>query len=333
MYRINQKLIAINLLFGSACNLRCPYCLQGDEANNKKGDPQVFLQQFEEFVKKNQIESIGSIHYWGGEPLLYMSTIKEVYLGLDRLFPNIVKHRITTNGTLIDDAYVEFVNAHSNIVTVVSLHDANISDAQWRRIAKIHRLCLSGLAYHGCNLPSKYLKRWEEIYVCTGRAIPFGIYGAHATDGCNESLWLNREDIDAYFHELRNLIYPLANLGHLYCKQVISNLVFEIESRSKINAEAKCFNDKILSIDLFGNRYFCHHDGSVGNRAENIFTNTFYLQKQQAELTRPECADCEAFPVCKGGCIMSNQKDLECYWEKSKWKFYDEIKEGLRRAV
>lgn len=333
MYRIDQKLIAINLLFGSACNLHCPYCLQGNDANNKKGDPKTFLRQFKAFVNKNKIESIGSVHYWGGEPMLYISQIKAVYFGLDKLFPDIKKHRITTNGTLIDDAYVEFANAHSNIVTVVSMHDSNISDAQWRRIAKIHRLCASGLAYHGCNLPSAYMKRWEEIRECTGRAIPFGIYGAHATDGCAESLWLKREDIDAYFHEMRNLIYPLANLEHSFCRQVISNFVFEQESRMKIKAKTKCFNEKILSIDLFGNRYFCHHNGSADNRAENIFTNTFFLQKQEQDLMKPECIDCEAFPVCKGGCIMSNQRDLECYWEKSKWKFYDEIKEGLRGAV
>ena len=333
MHRINQKLIGINLILGSACNLRCPYCLQGEEANNKKVDPQVFLRHFEEFAKKNQIESIGSVHYWGGEPLLYMRTIKEIYAGLNRLFPHIGMHRITTNGTLIDDAYVEFVNARPNIFTVVSLHDAEISDEQWRLIAKIQHLSLSGLAYHEKPLPSAYLKRWENIYACTGREIPFGIFGAHATEGCNENLWLTKEDIDAYFHVMRTVIYPLANFGHLYCERIISNLVYEVESKIKVNVEAKCFNDKILSIDLFGNRYFCHHDGSKNNRTQNIFTNTFYLQRPKADLIKPECVDCEAFSSCKGGCIMSKQRDLDCYWEKSKWKFYNEIKEGLRRAV
>ena len=333
MHSVNQELVSINIIFGGACNLKCPYCLQSPEMNNKKGDPKFFLENFKKFVEKKKIKSVKSIHYWGGEPLLYWKNIRDVYLGMTEIFPDCKIHRMTTNGTLVDDAYVDFCNEHKNIVNVVSLHDSNMSDEQWTRLGRLNRLCLSGLVHHLKRSPYDYMGIWERIYGLTGRELPIGLYQTHATDGCASEYWLTKEDVDFYFEEMLGAVLPMANMGHKFSQKLIANIKFECDGRKTSKIPTKCFNDRILSIDLLGNQFYCHHNNIDSNRVQNIFNGTIYLSTKINQFCSDECDSCEAFTICKGGCFMSNKHDVECYWEKAKWNFYKTLEERLKNAI
>lgn len=325
MYCCDQELIALNLILGGACNLRCPYCLQDENVNNRKGNPEEFLLKFKEFVHRNKIRKIKGVHYWGGEPLLYWRSIKTVLLGLDRLGVDVDLHRITSNGTLIDDDYIEFVNQNPKILTVISLHDALITNEQWKKIGRIKRVCLSGLVHHLKSRPGDYLHIWEKIREITGREMPIGLYPAHATDGCNSRYWLTKHDIAQYFEDFRDLICPLMSFGHPYCRALVSGFMFEMNARQNSVMDSKCFNAKVLSIDLFGNRFTCHHNNIESNKVSNIFERKVFIGQPLSWKLPEKCQSCGAFSTCKGACMITNDHDNECYWERRKWGLYKYI--------
>ena len=80
-----------------------------------------------------------------------------------------------------------------------------------------------------------------------------------------------------------------------------------------------CYNNDILSVDLFGNEYFCHHDCNRNNVVGNVFnknTNTdrksIFLKQVNSNLTK--CGHCEAYKYCLGGCFRDVTTDVTCYY-------------------
>ena len=314
---------AIHLLLGNACNKRCPYCLQDEFAHTKKADFDVFEEKFRRYVAERGLTA-NAVHYWGGEPLLYRKTLYRSVGLCDELFPGATLHRITTNGTLVDDDYVAFCNANPKVHTVVSIHEFEIPDENWRMIGRLERVSVSGVVHKGRPSPYSYYEEWRRACSLAGKPLHIGLYPIHATDGADPSTWLTKQDVDAFFAEL--LFVMLGRTERCaYSRSVIANFQF---TDAKYRAEAlkpKCFNDEVLSIDLFGNQFACHHNNALGNRLHNIFEGKKYIPIQEQRSSRyfdsEECRACPAFPSCHGGCYLTNTHDVECYWNKTQWAF------------
>lgn len=318
------SLKSINLLFGSACNQKCGYCLQQDDEpkNNKKADVDDFLTKFTEFVHSNNI-TVSSVHYWGGEPMLYWDRIQKVYLGLASLF-DARMHRITTNGTIVTDEYVDFCNEHPDIFTVVSYHDGNITKEQWRRLARLKNFSIENLIHHYQLDPRVRKDFWLELCDVAGREIPIGFDAIKANNGCAPEYWLTLDDLQTYFTNIVE-IYDEANRGDVYASKVIAHFLFNYK-RDLIaktgNQGSPCVNPKILSIDLFGNTYKCHHDNSPNNVTGNIFKKVIPIVEARHNELRyfdsPICRMCEAYRSCGGGCYTSNTHEVECKFYKAR---------------
>ena len=330
MHRFDQILNGVNIVYGGACNKKCAYCMQEPDINNKKGDIDKFLMNFKKFLISEGITQINSVHYWGGETLLYWKQVRKTILELDSLY-NIKMHRITTNGTLIDESYVEFCNKHQNVFTVVSLHDFAIPDEIWRLIGKLDRFSVTGLLVRGITSADYFKPEWERVKCLTGKAVNIGIYPAHATDGCAKDCWLTIQNIDAYFVDLIDNIYRRACNGDEFSRKIIANFLFNCSTREKLATAPKCFHSGVLSVDLFGNQLICHHNDNSANRCGNIFDRKIYFKKESDKnperfFVSNECQSCEALPLCKGGCFLTNTHDVECYWEKARWALFKVLK-------
>lgn len=137
----------VNLLIGSACNMKCGYCLQTNEKSpaDHKADPVEFAHKLADYLKGSRIERIA---YWGGEPMLYWERIKALHGTLKDEGTTPEQSTITTNGRSLTDDYVEYANANRDIFTVVSWHDGNFTDEQLSRIFRLREFSISLLIHH-----------------------------------------------------------------------------------------------------------------------------------------------------------------------------------------
>ncbi len=84
------------------CNMTCAHCLRG---NAQKRDFPSGL--FEEFIKLNNIDSIGNLSITGGEPFLNPTGIAEIFYFLYNHKIDVSSLYIATNGTVFDYSLVQ----------------------------------------------------------------------------------------------------------------------------------------------------------------------------------------------------------------------------------
>lgn len=82
------------ILFTTGCNLRCPYCHNGDLVFCDQGDYLIDRQEVSQFLKK-RAPVLGGVVISGGEPLLHGDKLKDLITEIHDLG---LKVKIDTNG-------------------------------------------------------------------------------------------------------------------------------------------------------------------------------------------------------------------------------------------
>lgn len=115
---MNIDVRSISIEVSSGCNLDCRYCYNGTHENNNmsKGVAEKSLKLFFSYAKKNNINSLGEIGFIGGEPLLNFKVIEYIVERVDyykkQYCVGINGFSIVTNGTLLSDYIIDFINKH-----------------------------------------------------------------------------------------------------------------------------------------------------------------------------------------------------------------------------
>ena len=314
----------VNLLIGSACNMRCGYCLQTNEKSpaDHKADPVEFANKLANYLKGCAIKRIA---YWGGEPMLYWGRVKALHGALKNNGITPGQSTITTNGRLLTQDYVDYANANPDIFTVVSWHDGKFSDNQLELIYKLKAFSISQIIHH------YHLDMWNMRDLFYGLYEKFGSYprtAVHflrANDGCARDYYMTREDVDKFCDHLR-VVISMARLGDIWAQWQLRQLLYH---RNKVRDREgpMCVRDELLSVDLHGNIYACHHNYDASNITGNIFKKVIPIKTiPQLSPSRffksPECQSCEALEECRGGCYTSNTHDVDCYFAKRRFEIY-----------
>lgn len=326
----------INVLIGSACNMKCGYCLQSNEKApaDHRADPVLFARGLSEYLKGRSPRVIA---YWGGEPMLYWDRIRTTYeaLALHGIVPT-THNVITTNGRLMTDEYVEYANAHPDIWTVVSLHDGkDLTDEHMDRFFRLNRFSLSDIVH------AKRTDLWEmqDLYYRLkeryGRQPKVCVHFLRCNDGCSPEYYMSREDIDSFCSHLLQVVH-MARMGDEWAVWQCRQLLFK---RNQIRARrpgALCVSEDTLSVDLHGNTYECHHDFSASNVTGNLFRRGFIPIRSGAPRHDPmrfagtdACKACEFFNECRGGCYTSNTHDLDCYLNRRLGKIFQQMEKAV----
>ena len=135
---LNRKITQITLQLTQGCNLRCKYCVYSEEANTHQRSHSAKHMDWDmakkaiDFLYDHSIDSQDvAIGFYGGEPLLEFSLIKHCVEYAKQLFDGKkLLFTITTNGTLLTDEIIKFLD-QENIQVMVSLdgpkeiHDKN----------------------------------------------------------------------------------------------------------------------------------------------------------------------------------------------------------------
>ena len=116
---LQTNISTIFIMLGHECNMNCKYCLQHDVVNVALGkDINPDIYNFINDIARNQNENLG-LQFYGGEPLVFFEKIKEFINGLkEHNMPNNVYFTMITNGKLLDEKKVEYLNKNFSHVTI-----------------------------------------------------------------------------------------------------------------------------------------------------------------------------------------------------------------------
>ena len=123
-YKNNSKVIkALCLHVAHTCNLNCSYCFasqgkyQGDRAIMSL---EVGKRAFDFLIENSGTRRNLEVDFFGGEPLMNWDVVKELVAyarSIEKKHNKNFRFTLTTNGLLIDDEVIDFLNAEmSNVV-------------------------------------------------------------------------------------------------------------------------------------------------------------------------------------------------------------------------
>ena len=324
---------SVNIMLGTACNWRCSYCLQTDEKGfNVKHDPDVFVDKFRKYIIDNKIE-IKRIAYWGGEPCLYWDQVKTIDLQLQDLVQQ--PSRFITNGSLINDEHIRFLNQQQMLVNV-SYHQGELSDDQWKQCFKIRRLYITSLIHHKCLTFEPYYQKWQYLYDKFGRCVSWYVFPLKYTNGMTSEYALTSDDIDQYIEYLYSIVEKCKT--NIFYKRMMEILFYTFYEHDYDPSYYNfCYNKNVISVDLLGNRYFCHHDCNHNNIVANIFdqipiyNDTLFFDKIRSK--RQQCIHCPLYQRCIGGCFRDQSPTTTCYFKLKMYNFLKYIKTNYSDIV
>lgn len=287
------------------CNLRCGYCYREPLGREMDLLPLDTLKRLYALLKPYH-EVVFVWH--GGEPLLapiwyYEETLKDQREVLNQI---VVRNRIQTNGTLLNEEWLDFLE--SNGISLGISYDGIQNDS---------------MRGHGKKVV-------EAMELCDHREFPYGLI--HVVHDLN--MRRLAEDYECYRRERKNVrITMVSNPSDP--SEVIRNILdtyetwfFDTECRSSfrtfeefvrmyLQKQMSCLFTsclgKFLSVDSAGDIWPCTRYDNPSNRLGNVnkidsladcFTsNEFSGMLEKAIAWRQGCMErCEWYPSCQGGC-------------------------------
>jgi len=104
--KTSPRVLKISL--GLSCNYECEYCSQRfvpRAAETNPGEVQSFVKELDGWVKEEPTQ----IEFWGGEPLVYIKTMRPLVELLRVKYPN-AQFQIITNGSLLTPEINEWLD-------------------------------------------------------------------------------------------------------------------------------------------------------------------------------------------------------------------------------
>lgn len=350
---LNSPIKAVCLNVAHDCNLQCKYCFasEGDFGCGRE------LMSFEtaknavDFVIKNS----GNIHnlemdFFGGEPLMNFDVVKrtvEYARSMEKKHNKNFRFTITTNGILLDDEKIDFINKEMFDV-VLSLDGRKETNDRYR-------VTRGGQGSYDMIVPKfqkLVAKRGDKSYYARGTYtkdnINFSEDVLHMFDLgfkhismepalCGDKLKssIDEKCLDKVLEEQEKLCNKLIDIKNSGENIDFFNFNVDINKGPCILKRLKgcgCGNDYV-AITPNGDIYSCHQvvgekDFKMGNVNDGIFLQE--SKKPFLNMTiyhKKECRDCWAKFYCSGGCAAKNHfncgnitkpYDLACKMQKNK---------------
>ncbi len=315
------------------CNLRCQYCFAstGDFGTGRKIMPFEVAKKAIDFViersgKRRNIE----VDFFGGEPLMAWDTVKQTIdyaRSIEEEHGKKFRFTITTNGLLLDDEKIDYINANMDNVVLSLDGRPSVNDEM--------RKTVSGAGSYDIIVP-KFQKLVEkrdpklDYYArgtFTGKNLDFAEDVVHiadegfdrlsvepvaAEDGCGYEL--TETDLDKIYAEydrLTDIMEARRKEGkpfHFFHFMVDLN-----QGPCVVKRLRGCgAGYEYVAVTPEGDIYPCHQ--FVGNEAfkqGSVLDGSFDMDiahkfASMNIYTREKCGDCWAKFYCSGGCSAAN---------------------------
>ena len=331
-YKNNSKVIkALCLHVAHTCNLNCSYCFasqgkyQGDRAIMSF---EVGKRAFDFLIENSGTRRNLEVDFFGGEPLMNWDVVKQLVAyarSIEKQHNKNFRFTLTTNGLLIDDEVIDFLNKEmSNVVLSLDgrreVHDLFRKDyagngSYERIVPKFRRLveARGGKDYyvrgtfthnnvdftndilHMADLGFTELSM--EPVVCA------------PTDPCA----LTKEDMPKIFEQYEILAKEMIKRKKEGRPFTFYHYMLDLKNGPCIYKRITgCGSGtEYMAVTPWGELFPCHQfvgdpKYSLGNIYDGI-TNTAIQDEFRScnAYARPECADCWARLYCSGGCAAN----------------------------
>lgn len=334
-----NSLRKIYLMLGPACNLKCRHCYETDVPQphlNKRIDDDVWA--YLDHMSSRGIRT--QLVFWGGEPLLYWKLIVEV---VERMGDDAFDYWIMSNGVLLTDDKVDWINAHGVAYSVSNdgaltarVRGVNVLDdpAFCERFKRIHKRCI-GTTTHAYNIDPYALDAYIRDRV--GPTPVHYQYTLECTFDMDADLYAY--DFEAFQRNLRrcrmNYLpeFLAGNIGTA-ARNCLRRGVTSVERylrRREQHLPPEWYPEclpmrKDVNVDILGFVHACHNRASVIGRVTDPYETLLARNDElfrEAIRAKPECEQCEVNDLCRHGCPlnkMSRGQRICCEAEKLYWK-------------
>ena len=325
---------ALCLNISHDCNLKCKYCFASKENCSRE------LMSFEtaknsiDFLIKNSgnIKNL-EVDFFGGEPLLNFEVVKktvEYARNLENKHNKKFRFTITTNGILLDDEKIDFINQEMYDVVLSLDGRKNINDKF--RITKNNQGTYDLIVPKFQKLVQKrenkqyyvratytkenldFSKDVFHIYNLGFNEISIEPVLCDYENNNNKNYIIDESCLEQILTEYENLCKELIKLKKENSKINFFNFKIDLNSGPCINKRVKgCgFGNDYIAVTPNGDIYPCHQlvgekEFLMGNTNKNIFNQN--LKKDFLKLSiyhKKECKNCWARFYCCGGCSSKN---------------------------
>src|SRR5574344_1169955 len=345
IYNTNTKNQLYVIALSMECNANCIYCFEKDKriASHMTDETiEKTIHFIKSRVKKSPNLKSVSISYFGGEPTLQLSTVKQISSQIQEfLKSNNIKYfgRIITNGILLSE---------SNIIELLSV---GVNSTQ---------ITIDGLATSWSRKKGLPESLYETVInnICNATRLGMKVNLRVNVDNSN------KEDIPELMKfifkdkelngKIKMYIAPISKWNNADINDYISNEDFLNKlkywrklaldnnwekSFTNTTIKAKTYSCGLIRNDSIGIRYDgklyrCEHcfandsidgkDACIGTLEDGLYYNEIdhafkqeTLPKNNSIANKPQkdCPTCAYYPLCHGGCRMEaiiNKKDIDC---------------------
>lgn len=330
-YSVASPVKAMCLNIAHDCQLRCKYCFAstGDFGKGRKLMSLETGKHAIDFLLENSGDRPNlELDFFGGEPLMNFKVVKQIVeyaRSREKEFNKKFRFTITTNGLLLDDDKIDFINREmSNVVLSI--------DGR-KEINDYFRVLPNGQGCYDMILP-KYKKlvegRGDKEYYVRGTFTNrnkdfsndvFALYEAgfdqisvEPVVGDSDEYALVMDDLPEIFDEYERLANRIIENEKNGKKFNFFHFMIDLDQGPcaiKRLRGCGCGNDYV-AITPDGDIFPCHQfvgidEYKMGNIDEGTFNQEMKADFAQAHVySKPECRECWAKFYCSGGCNANN---------------------------
>lgn len=331
-----KRVRVLKIQLGLSCNYGCTYCSQrfvprADETSRK------YVESFIEKLDNLEFdEQLGlKIEMWGGEPLVYIKTLKPLTAALQEKFKDwTIKPRFSmiTNGSLLTDETADWL--YDNNFEVAISHDGpgqyvrgpdpfddpekkDIILRFYKRMRPEGRISFNPML-NAQNWSRREIHDWF-VNLTGDKSVVHGegeFVDSYDEGGLSMSFKTKKEHFDYRRKALTDILWTNGQIGFFGLLEKIDTFTRAVLSHTSSNSLGqKCGMDdeQVVTVDLRGNVVTCqnvsavsrapngelHYGGNIAGGMDNIRIKTATHWKN-----RPDCASCPVLHLCQGSCMF-----------------------------